>query len=223
VRRDRPWRAAGPHTDEREQLEEADGPGPEAEAAPIGAQSRYEWEPPSPGSREEIDCSCQERQQTRDQDELHRPPADESRADVDVARRSLCELASLVERPDRVLCGAADLAEAAGAQPAERVGHRIRGPVAGRRDRDGRDSLREERCLLVERERKAEVDELVERTRPRRALADLRGNARRDRLEERAGRCSWRIAVELQAHWAGAPDRVEVDDRGDVVPAGRMR
>ena len=53
----------------------------------------------------------EKRQQRRDQDELDRPAADDARAEVDVARRPLCELEALVERAEQVLRGAAELAE----------------------------------------------------------------------------------------------------------------
>ena len=78
---------------------------PEEQPAAQAAHRRRERDPPPPAAREQVDRADREGQQRGEQHELDRPAADEARADVDVARRTLLELEAGVERADR-LCAA---------------------------------------------------------------------------------------------------------------------
>ena len=91
------------------------------------------------------------------------------------------ELEPLVERAEQLLRRAADLAEPGGAQRARCVAYAARRPVAAGRQRDGGDALGQERRLLVEAERKGEVEQLAESARPLCDVMSLLDNARRGR------------------------------------------
>ena len=125
-----------------------------------------------------------------DEHELDRPAADDPAAEVDVARRPGRERDALLERVEHVLRGAADLAERGSRlQALRRVADaRSCGPVAGGRDRDRRDAAGDERRLLVEAEREAEIDELAERARPPRLGAGLARRAARGTVSTRPAR-----------------------------------
>ena len=77
----------------------------------------------------------------------------------------------LVERADEVLGGAAHRVEPALDEQRAPIRERVRGTLAGGRQRDGGDAARDERPLLVEREGEGEVEELRAEARPRRAAS----------------------------------------------------
>ncbi len=186
------------------------------------AQRRRERDAPAPAAREQVDGRREERKQTRHEHELDRPSPDQPRAEVEVAGRALGELEALVERAEQVLRGAADLVEPVHAQPLRDVADGIRRIVLRGGEGERADSVREERRLLVERVREAEVGELLQDRIPRGAAADLRGDARRRRLEERSGRVAGSIAVDLHADRARPADGVQIDHRCDVVAQRRV-
>ncbi len=161
ARRERARCSVGPRAEKCEELEEPDHPDPEEQPAAVAAQRRRQRNSPAAAAREQVDGRGEERKQAGDQHELDRPAADQARAEVEVARGSLRELEPLVERAEQILGRAPDLAEALRAEALARVPDRIGRRVARGRQRDRADSLREERRLLVEREREAEVDELL--------------------------------------------------------------
>ena len=180
-------RAVRPHAEEREQLEQRARPEPHQEAVAVGAERRRERDAPPPAAGEQVDRRDGERQQHRDQHELERPAADDPGAEVDVRRRALRQLEPLVERAEQALRGAAELGVAAAVQPVGRVARDRGRPLRQRRDRDGGDAAPDERRLLVEAEREAEIDELREAERPRRPAAALLRDPRRRRGDERGG------------------------------------
>ena len=122
-----------------------------------------------------------------------------------------------VERAQQILRRAADLGQLVGSKAVGSVRDRVGSVVARRGEGDGADPLRDERRLLVERKRKREVDELAQDAGPRRTAPDLGRNPRRRGLDERSGPRARRVPVELEPDRPGAADRVQVDDRGDVV------
>jgi hypothetical protein len=75
----------------------------------------------------------------------------------------------------------------------------------------------QERRLFVQRERKAQIDELPHRARAGRRPARLCRDTRGDRLQEGAGGIAGCVAVELDTYPSAAADRVEVDHSGDVA------
>ena len=80
--------------------------------------------------REQVYDGRQEREQRRHQHELDRPAADDPGAEEDVGRGAPGELQPLVERPEQLLRGAADLAEPVAAKPVRRIADSARRPVA---------------------------------------------------------------------------------------------
>src|SRR5580765_6289087 len=111
VRRDRPARAVGPRSEQPEELEQPDDPGPESQSAPVRAERGAQRDVSPPAASEEVDCCCQGGQQASKEDELDRPAADQARAETAIARGALRELEPLVERPERVLCRSAHLSQ----------------------------------------------------------------------------------------------------------------
>ena len=93
--------------------EQQAGVTPEEEAAAQAARCGTEPDPPTPAPCEEIDRPDRERQQCGQEHELERPAADEARAEVHVARRSLRELEPGIERAHETLGRAAELTERA--------------------------------------------------------------------------------------------------------------
>src|SRR5205807_4572920 len=89
------------------------------------------------------------------------------RPEVHVRRRSLGEIASLVERAEQLLRGAAELRQPDAIEPLRRVAERRRWAIAGARDRHRRNAAAHERGLLVEAEGEREVEQLAKRARPR--------------------------------------------------------
>src|SRR6185295_4727085 len=90
--RDRARGIVWPRAQQREELEEADDPGPEGKSTAVRAQGGSERDTSPPAAGEQIDRCCQKRQQTGDQHELDRPPANEARAEIQIRGRSLREL-----------------------------------------------------------------------------------------------------------------------------------
>jgi hypothetical protein len=133
----------------------------------------------------------------------------------------LGELEPFVECPQQILGAAADLIEPIGAQAIARVRERVERGAAGRGERDRCDTFGEERGLLVERERKAEVDELTQCPRPARRAARLVDHPRGNRLDECTRRRAWRVARDLDAQPSVTADGVEVDHGGDIVAKRR--
>ena len=181
------------------------------------AERGRERDPPPAAAREEVDRGDDERQQHRDQHELDRPAADEPLAEVDVARRALRRARALVERADELLGGAADVGQPLRGRAAPGVSPNAAGGrspavvsvIAGMpRATSGR--------LLVEGEREAEVDELPERARPRRARSRSARRSARRRSRRASPRASagWSPAITSRGG-PSAGDRVEVDDRDD--------
>ena len=174
-------------------------------------------------AREEIHRGDDHGDEQRDEQKLERPAADHPLADVDVGLRPLRELRRGVQAQHEVLRRAAELAEPRGRDRLDRVVVGRRRALAAGRDRDRRDPLRDERPLLVQREREREADELRDAPRNLGRLSGLvldRGG--RGREERRRGRAR-RVAAEEEHGWLGAGDRVEADhrdgERGAADPA----
>src|SRR5262249_14950151 len=149
-------------------------------------------------AREQVDGREQEGKESGDEGELDRPAADEPRAEVEVARRAARELQSAVQRLQQLLSRAAELSEPRRVESLGRVAERWRGAAARRRQGDGRDPVDEERRLLVEAERKAEVDQLADGARAAGALAGLLEDSFRRRLDEAARGRAGLVPSELE-------------------------
>ena len=168
---------------------------------------------PPPAPREEIDRGDDHGDEQRDEQELERPAADDPLADVDVGLRPLRELGRGVQAQHEVLRRAAELAEPGGRDRLDRVVVGRGRALAAGRDRDRRDPLRDERPLLVQRERKREADELGDAARNLGRLPGLVLDRRgRGREERRRGRAR-RVAAEEEDGRLGAGDRVEAHHR----------
>ena len=168
---------------------------------------------PPPAAGEEIDGRDHERQEGRDQDELDRPAANHAGAEIDVARRPLHELRTLVERSQKLLRAASDLRQAPAFDPLRRVGESNGAPVARGRQRHRAQAASEDGALFVERERKGEVEQLGESPRRSGQRPRLFLHAGGSCLDQ-AGRCLPRgDTADHQARSCLAGDRVE-DDRG---------
>ena len=165
---DRVRRAAGPDADEAEEEEHRPDPQPEAEPAAVRAQRGRDGDLPPPAAREQVDRDDDERQQHRHQCELDCPSSDEPAAEKDVAVRAAGELEPFVERAEQRLRGAADVRHLLPVQALRRVPERRRWAVTAGRDRDRRNPAADERRLLVEAEREAQIGQLSERARPAR-------------------------------------------------------
>ena len=131
--------SSGPEPDQCEELEDPCDPHPETEATPVAPEGWGDVDAPAPTAGEQVDRGRQKREQHRDQDELDRPAANHARTNVDVARGALGELEALVERPEEVLCRAADLAEPGDIEAVRGVARRRHGCIAARRQRNGGD------------------------------------------------------------------------------------
>ena len=166
--------------------EQQAGVAPEEKAAAQAAHGRTETNAPPPATGEEIDRADHERQERGQEHELDRPAPHESRSEVDVARRSLRELEAGVERADEVLGRAAELAQARGAERV--VLEDLRRNVRNGGERQCRDAAGDERPLLSEGERKAEVEQLADAGRTLRLATGLLEHANRGRAHERGGR-----------------------------------
>src|SRR4051812_14576357 len=90
--RDRAPGVVWPRAQQREELEEAQDPGPESKSTAVGTQGGSERDTSSSAAGEQIDRCCQKRQQTGDQHDLDGPPANEARAEIQIRGRSLREL-----------------------------------------------------------------------------------------------------------------------------------
>ena len=124
--------------------------------------------------------------QRRQKHELDRPAAHEPRAEVHVARRSLRQLEAGVERADEVLGRAAELAQARGVERVVRED--LRRHVRNGGEGHCRDAAGDERALLSEGERKAEVEQLADGGRALRLATGLLEHANRCRAHERGRR-----------------------------------
>ena len=144
--------------------------------------------PPAVG--EEVDDRDDERNQQRDEQQLDRPAAHDAAAGPDVARRALRQLEALVERADQLLRRAPELRRAGRVESRRAVGERRRRTVAGGRQRHRRNTARDERPLLVEREREAEVDELAEEARCAPAVVPVCSSTRCAAVSTRAAAAS---------------------------------
>ena len=184
VDRQRDRGSARPHAHECEELEDCGGPEPEAKAAAIAAKRRRKGDVAAPAAREEIDGGEEERQQRRDQGELDRPAGQSPWAEVDVAPRAGSELHPRVEPAKELLGRASELAESPCVQPADLVEERGRRTLAAARQRQGGKPVREQRPLLVERERKREVGQLSEGACARGPLPGLLEDPRRSSLDD---------------------------------------
>ena len=89
-------------------------------------------------------------------------------------------------------------------------------PIAGGRDRDRRNAAGDERALLVEREGKREIDELVEEPGAANALAGLLEQPLGGGLDERRGRRAGLVAGDHEPGRSSTGDRVEVDHGDDA-------
>ena len=78
----------------------------------------------------QVDGADQEGKERRDQHELDRPASNHARAEIDVARRPLDELGTLIERAQKLLSAAPDLCEPAAVQVVGCVREGGRPPVA---------------------------------------------------------------------------------------------
>src|SRR5919197_911737 len=95
--------ASGPNARDGEQLEDGSHPEPERKSASIASEGRGDGQVPAPAAGEQVDRRDHERQERRDQDELDRPAANDSGAQIDVARCALDELGALVEGTKKLL------------------------------------------------------------------------------------------------------------------------
>src|SRR6202008_3932176 len=95
------------------------------------------------------------------------------------------QLGTGVEPLQKLLRCAPQLAEPQPVESRGRVGEPRRWPLATARERQGRDAVREQRALLGEREREAQVDELRETARMKRSPPGLLQYSLRRGLDER--------------------------------------
>ena len=199
--------------------EEEPSVGPEPKSALKTARRRPERHSAPATTCEQIDRRDQEREQGGKERQLDRPAANEPAAEVDVARRALGKLDSRIERAEQVLGRAADLPEALDVQGLVFEG--CRRALVARRQRDRGDPSSDQRPLLAEREGKAEIEELSERTRAARLVAGFLQDPRRCGPDEhRRGRAGL-VAGEYES-WEAVPcDRVEADDRDCVGAIAR--
>ena len=151
--------------------EQQAGVAPEEKTSAEAAHGGTETNAPPPAPGEEIDRSDRERQERRQEHELDRPAPHESCSEVHIARRSLRKLEAGVERADEVLGRPAELAQARGVERV--VLEDLRRSIRNGRERHRRDAARDERPLLSEGERKAEVEQLAEAGRTLRLATGL--------------------------------------------------
>ncbi len=215
-------RASVPVREEADQGEEprqAPTPEPDAEPAPVAAQggSQHELAPAEP--RPEVDRRHEHGQEGDDEEELDREPAQHAAAEVHEGLGAARHLGGGVDREDERLSGASDLAEALG-----REGRAVvpgwHGPARCRGQRDGGDALSQQRRLVVEADREAEIEELDERVLVAGRLLALGEEAGVRRRDECAGRATAVLAGELEPGSTRSGDRVEVDDREHVLAKG---
>src|SRR5581483_6446923 len=112
--------------------------------------------------REQVDDADEERHEQREEEELDRPAAYDAAADPEEARRPPVELEPLVERSHELLGRPAERGQPRAVEALRVVAERRRRALAARRERDRGYAARDERPLPVQRERKAEVDQLAE-------------------------------------------------------------
>jgi hypothetical protein len=115
---------------------------------------------PPAHAREQVDDHGEAGQQRRSEDEDQRPAPDCARAEVDVAGRALSELDLLVEGAEERLRRASHRSELPPVEAIDAVSEGRRRPRPGRRQREGRHAVSDERGLLVEAEWEGEVDQL---------------------------------------------------------------
>ena len=223
VERRRSPRTMWPRAEDAEQGEEKADPDPEDESAPVAAERRRDPDAPSPAACEQVDRRREEGQEHRDQHDLDRPAADDALSEVDVARRALGERDALLHRVESVLRRAADLLQPPYVQRSRGVAGPARRPVAPGRDRHRRDAARDERRLLVEAEREAEIDELAQRSRPARLGAGLLNQHGACGLDESGLGRTRGVTADLEPGRPVARDGIEVHHRGDVRRLGRVR
>ncbi len=183
VRRQR-W-AGGPRTEPAERSERQPDEEPKGEATPECTDRGAERDPPPATVGEEVDRADEERQEEGDEDELERPPLNDPVSDPDRAARALGELRPLVQRTEDLLRGSPEKSECLRVHPAGRVAKGLRRAGAAGREGDRGDAVRQERPLLVEGERKAEIDELPEEARGTRPCPATVGDPVCDSGDER--------------------------------------
>ena len=128
------------------------------------------------------------------------------------------ELEPFVERAEQRLRGAADVRHLLPVQALRSVPEGRRWAVTAGRDRDRRNPAADERRLLVEAEREAQIGQLSERARPARGRPALLGDPRGRALDQDGRRRARLVGCHLEARLSLAADRVEVDHREDPVP-----
>ncbi|HVM68663.1 MAG TPA: response regulator, partial [Gaiellaceae bacterium] len=209
--RERPPRlAVGEEADARGEEHDDARVGPEREARAQVGERAPEADPAPAQPREEVDDADRERHERRDQDEAERPAEHGAAAEVEVRRRSLGQLEARVERAEQPLDGAADLAEPLHVDG--RVLEARRLLVGERRDRERRDVVGEQRPLLAERVREAEVEQLPQERRPLRLATRLLEDPHRRGSHQRRVSHPRRVAVEHEPRAPVAADAVEDDD-----------
>ena len=181
---------------------------PEGEACPQAPRGRQQRDPPPPAVGEEIDGTDEARHEQRDEQQLDRPAAD----DRDRPPRRSSSFPAPARRPGRATRSAparrapsprAGLRAALSARSVNAVGR----PLAGRRQRHRRNAARNERPLFVERDRKAEVDQLGDEAGVSRPLPALLEHPLRGRLDERRCGRPGRVAGDHNARRACAGNR----------------
>jgi hypothetical protein len=171
---------------------------------------------PPPQARKQVDGGDEEGEEGGDQDELDRPAPDHADAEVDEARSAADELRALVERAQKLLRAAPDLGESCAVDPCGRVGEGLGAAITRRRQRHGSDSACKNGSLLVQRQRKGEVEQLPEAARPAGSCSGLFLDARRCGLDQPCRCLASRVACDLESRRCAPRDRVEHDRRQDA-------
>src|SRR5581483_4010047 len=166
--------------------------------------------------REQVDDADEERHEQREEEELDRPAAYDAAADPEEARRPPVELEPLVERSHELLGRPAERRQPRAVEALRVVAERRRRALAARRERDRGYAARDERPLPVQRERKAEVDQLAE-DRGTLGRARLLGDAAGRRRDEERRCGARRVARDDESRPAGTGEGREVDDGDDLV------
>ena len=188
LRRQRPRGARLPGTEVDEGLEEQRGEKPEEKPAPVAPQRGSERDVPPPQPCEEVDDDGEAGQERREEDEHDGPAADGARAEVDIGARcpprarppsSREPSSAWLDRPMPVrrLALSRCMVSPNGRRRA----------IAGRREGDRCDVAADERRLLVQAQRKGEVEELRESARASSRGAGLLRELARRRCERARG------------------------------------
>src|SRR5204863_8186784 len=136
-------------------------------AAAVAPKRRRKRDAAAAAAGEEVHGGEQKRQKRGDQCELDRPARQDPGAEVHVASRSRRELDGGIEPAQELLDCAPELAEPARVEPADLVEERGRRALAAGGQGQRRESVLEQRPLLVKREGEREVDQLRESARAR--------------------------------------------------------